>query len=207
MNDKKTYKVEAASADTITLQLASDVKKKIAIDPGHGDKNDDNMQIDPGAVNGKDYEKDIVLKISNSVKTKLEEKGYEVIITRTGDKDNAGKKILWRIDAAKGTDILVSIHSNSFTNAKSKGFAVCYKSSSSEGKKLAQAIQDKNTQFFSKGIMAKTDLKLLNKFDGISVLVEAGFISNTEDLAIMKDKSEKIGEEIALGILAYLEVK
>ncbi len=207
MNDKKTYKVESATADSITLVVASTVKKKITIDPGHGDKNDENAQIDPGAINGKDYEKDIVLNISNSVKSKIEVKGYEVIITRTGDKDKAGKRILWRIDAAKGTDILVSIHSNAFTNASSKGFAVCYKSSSSEGKKLAQAIQDKNTLFFSKGVMAKTDLKLLNKFDGTSVLVEAGFISNTEDLAIMKEKSEKIGEEIAAGILAYLEAK
>lgn len=207
MNDKKTYKVESATVYSTTFVPASSVKKKITIDPGHGDQNDENAQIDPGAVNEKDYEKDIVLKISNSVKLKLEEKGYEVIITRTGDKDKAGKRILWRIDAAKNTDILVSIHSNSFTSAASKGFAVCYKSSSSEGKKLAQSIQDKNTLFFSKGIMAETDKKLLNKFTGTSVLVEAGFISNTEDLAIMKDKSKEIGEEIASGILAYMEAE
>ena len=38
-------------------------KKKTTIDPGHGDHHDSNSQIDPGAVNGDDLEKDLSFQL------------------------------------------------------------------------------------------------------------------------------------------------
>jgi N-acetylmuramoyl-L-alanine amidase len=202
-----TYSVTTSSADSLNLQRASTTaqeKKKITLDPGHGDKNDKNSVVDPGAVNGTDYEKDIALNISNAIRTALTAKGYAITMTRTGDNNNAGEKLKWRIDAAAGTDIFVSIHVNSSDNKTAKGFSACYKNGNEESKKLAQAIQDKNTLFDSRGISERSDLYVLNQFSGISVLVEAGFISNADDLAIMKTKAEQIGNEIAAGILGNL---
>jgi N-acetylmuramoyl-L-alanine amidase len=205
-----TYTITAATVDSLTLKAAPAAKpekKKITIDPGHGDKNDKNSQIDPGSVNGKDYEKDIVINIADSVKTELENKGYTITMTRTGDKQNAGEKLKWRIDSAQGTDVFVSIHINASDKSSAKGFSVCYKSGNSESKKLAQSIQNKNTLFSSRDLAQRSDLYVLNKFSGVSALVEAGFISNSDDLNIMKTQYAQIGTEIASGIIAYLEAK
>jgi N-acetylmuramoyl-L-alanine amidase len=141
------------------------------------------------------------------VKTELENKGYTITMTRTGDKQNAGEKLKWRIDSAQGTDVFVSIHINASDKSSAKGFSVCYKSGNSESKKLAQSIQNKNTLFSSRDLAQRSDLYVLNKFSGVSALVEAGFISNSDDLNIMKTQYAQIGTEIASGIIAYLEAK
>ncbi len=181
-----------------------DDKEKIAIDPGHGDHNDKNTQVDPGAVNGKDYEKDIALNISEAVKKELEAKGYIITMTRTGDVENAGTKLQWRIDKAAGTDIFVSIHTNSVGTSSANGFSVCYKSGDANSKILAQSIQDQNTLFKNRGISERGNLYVLNKYSGTAVLVEVGFISNASDLNLMKSNTSEIGKQIATGIINYL---
>ena len=52
--------------------------KGVVIDPGHGGS-------DPGAVNGKVYEKDINLKISKLIYDKLKSRGIPVYLTRSTD--------------------------------------------------------------------------------------------------------------------------
>jgi RHS repeat-associated protein len=180
-------------------------KKKLAVDPGHGDHNDKNSKVDPGAVNGDDYEKDIVLNISNTVTEKLEEEGYTVTQTRDDDVEDAGEKLKWRIDNAGDSEIFVSIHTNAFTKESSNGFQVCYKSGDDNSKKLAQSIQGENTLFTDRGVKARSNLYVLNKFKGTSVLVEAGFISNKSDLNILKTKRSEVGQQIATGIINYLK--
>lgn len=180
-------------------------KIKIAIDPGHGDHNDRNKQIDPGAVNGEIYEKDIALHISTALKNALADDNKEIILTRDGDIENAGKKLEWRIDAAKGMDIFISIHINSSSNSLAKGFSVCYKLGNEKSKDLANEISKTNSLFKSRGLDPRTDLYVLNRFSGISVLIEAGFISNKEDLDIMTTKADTIGSEIAAGVNNYLK--
>ena len=189
--------VSVAPANTLT----------IAVDPGHGDHNNKNSQVDPGAVNGKDYEKDIVLNISNAVIEALKSEGYGVVQTKTGDVEAAGTKLQWRIDQMSGTNVTVSVHVNSNESAQANGFSVCYKLGDATGKKLAQAISSSNTKFSNKGLSARSDLYVLNKFKGTAVLVEAGFISNAQDLSVMKGSSLEIGKEIAAGIISYMENK
>ena len=180
-----------------------DKKNKIAIDPGHGAHHDENSQIDPGAVNGTDYEKDIALSISNKVTSVLKEKGYIVVQTRTGDVEGAGEKLQWRVTKAEGNDIFVSIHLNSNANSSANGFEVYYKPGDNSSKSLAQSIQDKNTLLRSRGIKS-ANYKVLRNFGGTAVLVEVGFISNANDLRIIKANIDKIGTQIASGIIGYL---
>ena len=179
-------------------------KKKIAVDPGHGDHHNKNSQVDPGAVHGDDYEKDIVLNISNAVTEKLEEEGYTVNQTRDGDVEDAGEKLEWRIDNADDSEIFVSIHTNAVESELANGFQVCYKSGDDDSKNLAQSIQDENSLFKDRGVKERSNLYVLNNFEGTSVLVEAGFISNESDLNILKTKSTEIGQQIATGIINYL---
>ena len=52
---------------------------KVCLDPGHG-------AGDPGALLGKRYEKDDVLRLALAVKPLLEAQGVGVVMTRTDDK-------------------------------------------------------------------------------------------------------------------------
>jgi RHS repeat-associated protein len=196
-------KTPAEAASKKTENIAQTDKPTVAVDPGHGDHNNKNNQVDPGAVSGKDYEKDIALNISNAVTASLKAQGFGVVQTRTGDVDDAGTKLQWRIDQATGASILVSVHINSSESAKANGFSVCYKPGDDSSKKLASSISAANTQFADKGISGRSDLFVLNKFKGTAVLVEAGFISNPRDLSIMKNNAATVGRDIASGIINY----
>jgi RHS repeat-associated protein len=191
--------------ETTSCEVCDAAQKKITIDPGHGDQHDAIKIVDPGSVSGTDYEKDIAIEISNSVNQFLTDSGYTVTMTRTGDKEDAGKKLKWRIDAAEGTDIFVSIHINASKEEVAKGFEVLYKKGDTESKSLAQSIQNENTLFLDRGIKERNNLYVLNEFKGVAVLVEAGFISNASDLETMKTNAEQIGREIATGIMNYFK--
>jgi N-acetylmuramoyl-L-alanine amidase len=87
----------------------------VIIDPGHGGK-------DPGATNGKVYEKDIALKISYKLKYEIERRNSDLIVVLTRTKDteldkNKSKDLRLRAEigskhAKLGTGIYISIHAN-----------------------------------------------------------------------------------------------
>lgn len=194
-------------ADNTIKKVKVKTKKIIAIDPGHGDHNDSNSKIDPGSTNGDDLEKDIVLEISNVITEKLMKEGYEVIQTRKGDVEKAGKKLSWRLEKAKQADLLVSIHNNANSSTSPCGFEVFYKKNHAESKSLADSIQRQNLLFLNRGIKPGDELFLLKGFKKTAVLVEAGFISNPDDLKLLKSKTSVIGEQIAEGIITHLKNK
>jgi N-acetylmuramoyl-L-alanine amidase len=83
-----------------------DALKKIVIDPGHGG-------FDPGAIAVNGFqEKDGVLQISKFLKKILEEKGYEVFLTRSGD-NYIELMERSRIANQFNSDLFVSVHLNS----------------------------------------------------------------------------------------------
>ena len=179
-------------------------KKKVAIDPGHGDKNDNNSIVDNGASNGETHEKDIALSIANVVAKSLSDNGIIAVQTRTGDVTDAGTKLEWRIDKADGCQIFVSIHLNSSLNPDANGFEVFYKSGNEDSKNLASAISGENELFTDRGTTATNSLYLLNHFKGTSVLVEAGFISNKNDLQVLQTNTAQVGGSIAAGIIKFM---
>ena len=179
----------------------------IAIDPGHGDHHNNNRQIDPGAVNGMDYEKDYALKIANSLHSELMKKEIiKVIMTRTSDVQNAGIQAQWRLDKAVGSEMFVSIHLNASSNPTANGFEVLYKAGCAKSQSLANCILESNTLFRKRSTISSSFHVLRNYSSGPSVIVEAGFISNSNDLTIIKYQAEDIAAEIAKGIFKYLEL-
>ncbi len=87
----------------------------VVIDPGHGGK-------DPGAVNGKVYEKDVVLSVGLELgkMIKKEFPKVNVIYTRSTDEfiglaDRAAKA------NKAGADLFISLHCNAAGNASAKG--------------------------------------------------------------------------------------
>ena len=124
-------------------------RRTVIVDAGHGGE-------DPGKISSYSglKEKDLNLKIAFKVKGLLEEDGYNVIMTREEDKlvykegttDIYYKRLqdLTRrkeIMDSSGADIVVSIHANSFTDARYYGAQTFYPGDSPESKKLAECIQ------------------------------------------------------------------
>ena len=188
-------------------------KHIILIDPGHGG-------IDGGAKtkNGT-IEKDINLDISLKLRDHLIEKGYEVYMTREDDKELDTKKVndlTQRCKLKKETncDIFISIHQNMFQQSSCFGAQVWY-SDNENSRLLAESIQESmksiiqdNNKRISKA--AKNQYKILrDNYEGASIIVECGFLSNKEEEQKLKDANHqgKIVEGIVLGIEKYFEDK
>ena len=93
--------------------------KTIVIDPGHGGK-------DPGAVSPRGTrEKNINLIIAKYLKTQLQAKGFNVILTRSSD---TFLTLRQRVDFAreKNADLFVSVHTNSNNSSKVTGSEIYY---------------------------------------------------------------------------------
>ena len=110
-------------------------KKKplIIIDPGHGGQ-------DPGAINGRTREKDIVLALSKELRNQLEATGrYRVKLTRESD---VFIRLTDRVKFARhhGADLFVSIHADSIEKPNVQGasiYTLSEKASDSQTAKLA----------------------------------------------------------------------
>ena len=86
----------------------------IIVDPGHGGS-------DPGATGIAGLrEKDVNLLIGKLVARRLEERGFEVILTRDGDQTRSLEERTAIAESAAG-DVFVSIHANASARAKARG--------------------------------------------------------------------------------------
>jgi N-acetylmuramoyl-L-alanine amidase len=87
---------------------------RVLIDPGHGGH-------DPGTMNKSGMkEKDIVLDVSQRLRTLLEADGFEVLMTRDRDVFIPLEERT-AVANAKGADLFVSIHVNSARSSKPRG--------------------------------------------------------------------------------------
>ncbi|MDY5774951.1 MAG: N-acetylmuramoyl-L-alanine amidase CwlD [Lachnospiraceae bacterium] len=190
-------------------------KTCIVIDAGHGG-------TDPGkiGINGK-KEKDINLQIAKELKKKLEKEGIEVVMTRESDeglynsssrnkKVEDMKKRCKIIDEAKPV-FTISIHQNSYPEEYVKGAQVFYYGQSQEGKELAEILQESMVQQLDKEnhrtAKANESYYLLKKTESPTVIVECGFLSNSEEAKLLADKDyqKKVAEAIHTGIKKYLK--
>ena len=197
-------------------EAVNEEKKQLSvIDPGHGG-------FDPGKVGVNDaLEKDINLSIAFKLKNVLEEKGYEVILTRTQDvslnaandknKKSADMKERVRIINEAKPVVAISIHQNSYPQESVKGAQVFYHQQSEQGKKLAESIQEQMKQTINDGNhrMAKANdsYYMLKKTECPIVIVECGFLSNQQEAALLLEEAyqEKIAWGILTGIQEYID--
>lgn len=187
----------------------------VVVDAGHGG-------IDPGKVgiNGS-YEKDINLAIAKYLKEILEKKKCRVIMTREADAglyqdSDTNKKVsdLRRrveIMNAPEVDIVVSIHQNSYTGESSKGAQVFYQRTSEKGEQMAKTIQAQLISSLGtwnhRQAKANDSYFLLKKTTKPAVIVECGFLSNSEEAARLCDESyqRQVAWAIAQGTLTFME--
>ncbi|MGE7943770.1 N-acetylmuramoyl-L-alanine amidase [Lysinibacillus xylanilyticus] len=175
----------------------------IIIDPGHGGK-------DPGTVVGSNSEKAITLKVGTLVKQKLEAAGAKVLMTRTGD---TYPSLQDRVDFTNANygEVFVSIHVNSAANTSAQGTETYYAISTGdmyqEDVDLATFVNNQivnNLKMKNRGVKEQ-QYYVIRNMNIPSILVELGFLSNSEDSAKMTDDQyiELFAESIYKGILEY----
>ncbi|WP_025115678.1 N-acetylmuramoyl-L-alanine amidase [Lysinibacillus fusiformis] len=177
--------------------------RMIIIDPGHGGK-------DPGTVVGTIEEKNIVLKVSTLVTQKLEAAGANVLMTRTGDTYPTREG---RVDFSHGNygEIFVSIHANYANNTAAQGTETYYAKTPGdvyeEDIDLATFVNNqivKNVNMKDRKVKEMKYIVIANT-NIPAILVELGFLSNSEDRAKLTDDQyvELFAESIYKGILEY----
>lgn len=186
----------------------------IVVDAGHGGD-------DPGkiGINGT-LEKDINLAIACKLKDLLTSQGYEVVLTReTGEGlYRPGSKNMKVEDMQKRCGIIsetmpaftVSIHQNSYPEEYVKGAQVFYYGQSKEGEQLAKKIQasliarlDPENHRVEK---ANESYYLLKKTPTPTVIVECGFLSNSEEAGLLNTEAyqDKVAWAVMMGVTQYM---
>ena len=202
---------------TAKYVLNSHVEEKrlcVVIDAGHGGD-------DPGKVgiNGA-LEKDINLQIAQKVKKYLEMEGVEVVMTRTDgqglyDSGAENKKVQdmkRRIAMIEETApaITVSIHQNSYPEEYVKGAQVFYYKDSAESTNAAETMQkslkDRLDRENKREAKANASYYLLKKTSSPVIIVECGFLSNSEEAGKLADDTyqEKVAWAVFMGIMQTL---
>ena len=196
-------------------------KFTVIVDAGHGGEDGGAVGID-----NKTLEKDVNLSVSLYLGKLLEAEGVNVIYTRTEDillydrnVDYQGRKksldLRARLDIAEKNPeaLFVSVHMNSFGNAKYSGMQVYYSDCIEGGRLLADEIQ-KMSRFLSpennrKIKKANSSIYLLDRAPGTAVLVECGFLSNYEECSLLatEDYRKKVAFAIFRGIMNYKDGK
>ncbi len=211
--------LEEVSEDVLSTVEGRQAEKNnvvVVLDPGHDSSH-------TGASGHGVREEVATLKIAQYCKQELEQYGgVTVYMTRTsaacpypetigvssGNIKDIEKRVQWA--ASKGASSFVSFHLNS-ASAAAKGAEVYYPSSSSEGKALAQKIQNEltalglNDRKVKKGdTYAVVKNSIRNGFPGL--IIEHAFVSNSSDASnyLSSDaKLRSLGVADATGIAKY----
>ena len=156
-------------------------------------------------------EKKINLEIARKVRKELEERGYQVVMTREDDnglytdsdsnKKTADMKKRCRMAEESNADILVSIHQNSYQSEGVKGAQVFYYKASEDGKNL----DPEN----GREAKANDSYYILLNVKCPAVIAECGFLSNYEEAELLEQEKyqEKVAKAVAEGVEEYFSGK
>lgn len=167
----------------------------IVIDPGHGGMYNHAYAEYDGVTY---LEKDVVLAIALKLRDRLEGLGATVIMTRTTDTelDTGGQEADCRakgqVAADNNADMFISIHCNGNDASGPNGVEAYYKPSSYTDSYLSKQlaidvvanIHDKTGMSIrqnSTGALGTSNYYVFQESECISILVEAGFLTNPSD--------------------------
>lgn len=213
------FSVEKMNTENNISYISTFTKENvnIIIDPGHGG-------FDSGAnASDKTQEKDINLEIALKLKDIFSSNGFNVIMTRDDDisiedkytnfsKKKSDMYNRLKILNSNSNNIFISIHQNAYSNKSIKGTQVFYSKNNPLSKVLADNIKKSITNNLQpenkrETVEAKKNLYLLYKAQVPSVLVECGFLTNNEELKMLKnDEYQKnIATTIFDGTFKFIE--
>lgn len=201
-------------AKLVSRDTELSMQPTIIIDAGHGGE-------DGGAEVDGVLEKDINLSVARKTADILRLSGYQVKEVRDKDisvysdeaetlREKKVSDLNNRVNLfnESKSNIVVSIHQNKFENSKYHGTQIFYSMNDPQSAQLAKAIQtsvvmllqNDNTRELkpvSKGIYTMEHTKVP------AVIVECGFLSNSDELKKLKDKTyqQEMAYAIAMGVI------
>ena len=196
---------------------SSTVQKVIILDAGHGGF-DGGAQAADGTK-----EKDINLAITLKLAEFYKLGGFDVILTRSADMGTetdpndtiAHRKVSdmknrLALLNANPNGLFVSVHLNKFTTSSVSGAQVFYSPNNDNSYHLAESLQKsliKHLQPDNNRTVKKSDktIYLLKNAKIPAVIVECGFLSNKQELELLKtnDYQSKLAFSLYCGTLEY----
>lgn len=173
----------------------------IMLDAGHGGR-------DPGAVYNGRQEKDDALALTLAVGEILQDRGIEVLYTRTTDVYESPYQKAMEANAT-GVDFFISIHRNSSPEANTySGVESLVYNKSGIKLEMAENINEQleAVGFVNLGVKERPGLVVLRRTRMPAVLVELGFINSETDNLLFDNNFDDIALAIAEGILDTLQM-
>ena len=177
----------------------------IVIDPGHGGD-------DPGAISVTGtYEKEIALALALEAGAALEKEGYDVRYTRTTDETVSLDERIQVANEAQA-DLVLSIHANTVeVGTDVRGVQLLYYPDE-EGTNEATAnrflhLLIESLRTINQGAIERTDLAVLNGSTAQSFLIEAGFLTNPQEVRWLESESyqKRFGLSVARTVNALMK--
>jgi N-acetylmuramoyl-L-alanine amidase/putative cell wall-binding protein len=194
--------IVAACLAFLTIEPAAAL---LVIDPGHGGSDSGATATYCGKLV---LEKNLNFSVALKTNEFLKKFGFETTLTRTGD---LKVELEERVTLANGlpADLYISIHHNSFFNSDVRGVEVYYYKTNANGKMLAEMLAtsiSKMTGLPNRGAKPTDKLYVIKNTKATAVLVECGFMSNRNDLAILvsSDGQQKIAAAIAEALANFV---
>jgi N-acetylmuramoyl-L-alanine amidase len=174
--------------------------KTILIDPGHGGS-------DPGAVGNGLVEKELTLKLSFMMRERLAAYECNVRLTRTDDRFVS---LPARAEAARSTDLFLSIHINAHTS-NARGFETFVRQQADPSSKQAQRNVHEAVMAMLPGVPDRgrkaANFQVLRASRPVpAVLVEYLFLSSTRDAELLADEAllERMAGATVAGAAKFL---
>lgn len=191
-----TAMADEAKAATSTSTLAG---RTIVLDPGHGG-------VDPGALTDGLYEKEVTLQTALAVKEKLEAAGVNVIMTRDSDTDVPLSDVAYTANQASA-DLMISFHYDSTEGVSATGTTVYY-----YGDDSIPVAEEVQAQLMEQSLLPSNgikfgDFQVIRELQGQGMLIELGYMSNPNDVAIFSQESywQQVADSIYNALTIYYQ--
>ncbi|MDO4562481.1 MAG: N-acetylmuramoyl-L-alanine amidase [Clostridia bacterium] len=188
--------------------------RRIIIDAGHG-------APDGGAVGSTDTtESELNLAVATVLRERLVSQGFSVTMTRESErgiyeesaqnKKRSDMQNRLKIMRETDADMFVSIHMNHFTSSAYYGAEVLYSKTFAQSALLGESIMESlraidppNQTRQAKA--APSSLYLMKNASMPAVIVECGFMSNTQEEALLLSETYQVrlADAICAGIIKY----
>lgn len=226
----KTVKASSSSEKKVTIpKIEYKLSNRIIVlDPGHAAKADlDKEPVAPNSntlkykqtggaegVSTKTPEYKVNMNVALKLKNYLEQEGFQVIMTKTDNSKTLSNIKRAEIGNEAGAGLVIRIHADSSDNKSARGASMLvpennentkdiYKQSKAFGQAvLATLINEVGMK--NRGVVERSDMTGFNWSKVPVILVEMGFLSNSEEDKMLSDSAyqDKIAKAIAKGVAA-----
>jgi|GEM_PF-693625 len=194
--------VESINGTNIVTRSYNPSVSTIVIDPGHGGYDVGTY----GEINGDVfYEDDLNLIVANKLKTKLQNEGYTVLMTRTTD-TYVSLSSRYNFANNNNADVFISVHHNGNANSSIHGTSCIYPNNHdiTWSQDLAQWVHTavlfySDLDEWTAPYQDVRNLAVLRGTNMPAIITETGFMTNDDDLIYLCSGSNGT-YEIATGI-------